>query len=91
MRPDRTMGLLALGLTLASCSPEEPSRDAALEASGATLSAEESVAGNDVPAANEVPAERPAAEGEADLDPDPQVGVELPVPPAPVRENPRAG
>ena len=89
MRPDRIAGLLVAGLTLAACSPEERPRDAVPEAPGAAEeAAEDGPAAKAVPPAETDPPERPATEPEARIDPDPQVGVELPEPPVRVPENP---
>ena len=91
MKPDRIAGLLAAGLTLVACSPEEPSRDPVPRTPGAAIDAPKDVlAGRDVPTAKAVPPMRPAAEPEPRVDPDRQVGVELPTPPVRVPENPPA-
>lgn len=92
MKPDRIAGPLALGLTLAACSPEPLPRDAAPDATAAaTDSGRGPAARNDRPAAGDVPPGRPAATPEPPADPDPQVGVELPEPPVRVPENPPPG
>ena len=91
MRPDRTAELLAAGLTLVACSPEEPARDVARSTPGAAVGVSESVPdARKVPAGEPAPIQRPAEEPEPRADPDPQVGVELPAPPVRVPENPPA-
>lgn len=92
MRMDWITGLLAMGLTLAACSPEERPRDAAPETPGAAVEATKEVAaGGNVSPRRDPPSERPAAEPETRVDPDPQAGVEFPEPPVRVPESPSAG
>ena len=92
MRMDWIAGLLAAGFTLTACSPEEPPRGAPLEAPGAVVeTGTEGPVGMGVAADKDVPPERPVAQPEPEVDPDPQAGVELPVPPVRVPENPPAG
>ena len=91
MRPDTIAGLIAAGLTLAACSPEAPPRDASAGTADAAVDTKDDRTAKDLPAAAETtPAEQPAAERETGIDPDPQVGVELPEPPVRVPEDPPA-
>ena len=82
MRPGWIAPFVAVGLTLAACSPEDRPRDALPEAPDAPANVS-----TDVPAGKDSPTERPAAESDVEVDPDPQVGVELPEPPQRVPEN----
>ena len=81
--------LLAGGLSLTACSPEQPPQDSAPGTpgtpAGATNEAPATVTPEAVMAARPRP---PAAEPAPEIDPDPQVGVELPTPPVRVPEDP---
>jgi len=85
MRSDRIPACLALALGLAACSPDERPRNAVPE-----TPADAAEARSDVAAGENVPVERRGVELDAEIEPDPQVGVELPEPPARVPENPGA-